>query len=197
MSEQIQRGAAASNAEATASPATPAWRQKMATWVARLLNRGVVVVLLGVSIVTNGVLLAYMRLHEAAPEPEVSSPEVKLGDFEFPGHDSSSAAIRGAKFSLYIALLEGVEAPARERIAASQHRVEQAIEELLRTANSGDFEDPTLSGLKRQLQEQINGVLGMRAISEVIITDLQLEQQHVEGKRQTAGSAASAESPPG
>ena len=32
---------------------------------------------------------------------------------------------------------------------------------------SGDFEDPTLSGLKRQMQEQINGVLGMRGISEV------------------------------
>ena len=41
--------------------------------------------------------------------------------------------------------------------------------------NSAQVEEPTLGELKRQLREQINATLGMKAIDDVIITNLSLK----------------------
>jgi len=57
---------------------------------------------------------------------------------------------------------------------ACRFRVQQNVEELLRRAHGGDFDDPGLGELKRQLQERINERSG-RAIAEVIVTDLKLQ----------------------
>ncbi len=46
---------------------------------------------------------------------------------------------------------------------------------MLRKAHDGDFDDPSLRELKRQMQEQINQTLGMRAIAAVIMADLKLQ----------------------
>jgi len=70
-----------------------------------------------------------------------------------------------------------VRATARTRLAARKFKVQQDVEQLLRQAHPDDFADPVLAGLKRQLQEQINESLGLRAISEVIITSLEYGSQ--------------------
>ena len=52
----------------------------------------------------------------------------------------------------------------------------QDVEELLRRAHGTDFADPALTELKRQLQETVNHSLELRAIDEVIVTGLAVEQ---------------------
>ncbi len=92
-----------------------------------------------------------------------------------------AGGISKADFSLHLALLEPVDPKAGQRLAARKYHIQQDVEELLRKAHSGDFEDPNLTDLKRQLQEQINQAIGLRAISEVIITDLRLHRAGQQG----------------
>jgi hypothetical protein len=77
---------------------------------------------------------------------------------------------------LHIGLLKVDDRVARAKLAANKFRVQQDIEELLRQAGGEDFVDPLLTELKRQLQEQINATIGMRAIAQVIITDLSIDR---------------------
>jgi hypothetical protein len=100
--------------------------------------------------------------------------EVTLGEFEFLPPPGSHGLIERADFQLHISLLQDVETKARARLAERQFKVKQDVEALLRQAHGGDFDDPELSELKRQLQEQINASLELRAIAEVIITDLDI-----------------------
>jgi len=142
-------------------------------WYRRFLDGRWLVVLIVVSLVLNGLGLATYRLLAGTQGPE-PTPEVALGTYRFLAAPGEPDHVESASFCLHIALLEHVEAPARQRLHDREHRVRQDVEELLRRAHGGDFEDPTLAGLKRQLQEQINDTLGMRAIADVIITNLDL-----------------------
>ncbi|MEX0866374.1 MAG: hypothetical protein WD030_03380, partial [Pirellulales bacterium] len=81
---------------------------------------------------------------------------------------------------------------ARQRLEMHQYRVQQNVEELLRQAHGGDFSDPTLAELKRQMQEKINDTIAVRGISDVIITDLRLQRREghsMEPSTETAGIA--------
>ena len=72
--------------------------------------------------------------------------------------------------------MEPVDPLVKQRLAGRKYHVQQEVEELLRKAHSGDFEDPGLQELKRQLLEQINQALNLRAVAEIIITDLKLNR---------------------
>lgn len=140
----------------------------------RLLTGKWIVVLVVASLIIHGIGFAYSRLaHRGAPP--AGSPEVTLGAFRFEADQGEAGPVAGAEFSLHIALLEQVDRAARSRLEAHRFRVQQGVEELLRQAHGGDFDDPNLGELKRRLQEQINEILGMRAIADVIITDLKLQ----------------------
>ena len=102
--------------------------------------------------------------------------EISLGEFEFIGEDLPGSHIASAKFRIHISLLTEVDRPARMLLAMRRFQVQQDVEELLRQAHAGDFDDPTLTELKRQLQETINRTLGQRVIADVIITDLAFEK---------------------
>jgi hypothetical protein len=131
-------------------------------------------IVVGVSIVLHVAGLAYIRVRER-PEPSCGG-EIGLGAFHFEADRSEGGNINKADFSLHMALLEPVDSTAQQRLAARKYHVQQDVEELLRKAHSGDFEDPGLTDLKRQLREQINQALGVRAVAEVIITDLKLQR---------------------
>jgi hypothetical protein len=146
---------------------------KAGAWYARFLNWRWMAVLLVASLVLHGAGLVTYRLLDRPKGPE-SSPEIALGAYRFLAPPRAPGRVETASFALHIALLENVEGPARARIRDCEHRVRQRVEELLRRAHGGDFEDPALAGLKRQLQEQINETLGMRAIADVMITNLDL-----------------------
>ncbi len=131
-------------------------------------------VILACSVLSNAGILWRYRLqpHNGGTGMSIS-PEVSLGEYHC-CVNGQRPPIEGAEFCLHVALLDEVDLSARSRLTARRRRVQQGVEELLRRAHSEDFDDPALGDLKRQLQERINGVLEMRAISEVIITDLVL-----------------------
>lgn len=193
MAEQANprlRDEEAKSAEEESKPSS-----KPAFW-ARFLTRKWIAILLGVSIIVQGLGFTYYQLLRKARAAR-PSPEVSLGTFQFEADRTELGEVAGAEFSLYIALLEHVDQQARQRLTARKFRVQQDIEELLRQSHSGDFDDPNLRGLKRQLQERVNETLGMRAIADVIITDLKLKQsdKEVEPVTNTADTSPWMEKP--
>jgi hypothetical protein len=138
------------------------------------LTLGVTALIAG-TVVAHGLLLATHRWG-ATPTSE-RSREATLGQFHYVARGPVQVGIQGATFQLSVALLDDMAPLARLRLASHERKVQQNVEELLRRVHPGDFDDPTLAGLKRHLQTQINDALGVRAISEVLITDLVLEQR--------------------
>ncbi len=124
-----------------------------------------------VTLVVQSLGMAYyiMQMKKA---PQGLESEVNLGEYQFKGKN----VVSRIEFSLHVSLLNGLDRQGRHLLTTHQHRVQQEIEQLLRQAHEGDFEDPVLAELKRQIQETINQTLGTNVISEVIITSLELER---------------------
>ncbi len=174
MAEETKRDKPDEKAEVPAENENPKASGKTA-WLRRFLSRKWIAILVVALTAINGIAYACVRLAASSPPP-VISPEVSLGVFRFEADEGEVGRIAAAEFALHIALLKQVDQPARRRLENYQFRVQQDVEELLRRAHGGDFDDPNLGELKRQLQARINETLGMRAIAEVIITDLKLQK---------------------
>jgi flagellar basal body-associated protein FliL len=157
--------------------------------MARYWIVGMAIVLLGVQFAMFG------YLHKSASTTP-TTPEITLGDFFFEQPSGGEGLIQEAKFQLHIGLLPEVDRYARARLAERRFKVQQGIEELLRQAHPADFEDPSLGELKRQFQEQINTALGMRAVSEIIITDLVLKRAESAQSLVTTDTSAPPALPP-
>jgi len=168
---------------APTQPSAPARR-----WGLRWLASRWSLILLVLLIVLNAIGLATWRLgaHGPAAPPD---PEIALGTFRFLAEKSEQGPIRAAEFVLHVALTAELDRQGRAQLAARKFRVQQDVEELLRRAHGGDFDDPKLRGLKRQLQAQINETLGMDAIAEVIITGFSA-QGHGQGPGQRAAAVS-------
>lgn len=183
MAEDVSKQADDEQADAGQgdSQSRPLWK--------RLLSVKALVILVVASVLVHGMGLAYSKLF-SGPTAVVSDGEVSLGTYRFLAEPEERSSIRSAEFALHIALLDDVVGAARLQLVRRQYRVQQDIEELLRRAHGGDFIDPTLGELKRQLQEQINGTLGIRAIADVIITDLQVQKNPPEPDQKPAAETA-------
>ncbi len=156
-------------ADTEASPATPRGRR----WLAHLATRKWLGIFLGVSLLTHGVVLVCYGLSMGGGGDGLP-PEVTLGEFTFTPEDAGDSPVTSAVFTVHLSLIAEL-APTGERLLeVNKFRVQQDIEELLRQAHGGDFEDSELGDLKHRLQEQIGETLGTRVISQVIITDLQI-----------------------
>lgn len=162
------------------------WRELLRALVS---PRGLAILLV-VSLVVHGFAFAYYRLGGQASAPP--EHEIELGEFRFVANDVESGPIAGAEFSLYVALLEGFEDSGRQQLAIHRSRVQQDIEQLLRQAHAGDFDDPCLIELKRRIQAQVNESLGMRAVAEVIITDLDLKPNRAAAQPEAQAAQAPA-----
>jgi hypothetical protein len=139
-------------------------------------------ILFAISLGANAALVSYDQFRSGGRSRASAPPEVSLGEYRFSGFGSPEHGIIGAAFSVHVALLNETDREAQERLAARHHRIRQGVEEVLRRARSGDFEDPALGDLKRQLQERINAILEMRAIAEVVVTDLVLQRTDLRGE---------------
>lgn len=128
-----------------------------------------------VSIVANLTGVFYFRSLAMSAQP-VATNEVPLGDFRFVAEEHEPGQVTEAEFALHIELVRQADQPARRLLQARQQKVRQNVEELLRTAHGGDFNDPSLRELKSQLQKRINETLEMRAVADVIVTELELER---------------------
>ncbi len=129
--------------------------------------------LLAVSLVGQ-VLLVTALARKGSTEPDRPRGEVALGSFSYAPEPADGMPVFGARFQLHLAFHEAGDEFGRRTLAQREFRVREGIEELLRKAHPGDFRDPALSDLKRQLQDRINEALGMAAVSEIIITGLDL-----------------------
>jgi len=136
--------------------------------------KGLVFVALAVILVPCAGLL--VRGSRLAGGDSQAGQEVSLGRFHYVGDNSPDSRVARAQFNLHIGLLTEVDRAGRARLKMHRYKVQQDVEELLRQAHGGDFEDPTLTELKRQIQETINLTLGKRVIADVIITDLAIER---------------------
>ena len=130
---------------------------------------------LAVSILANLVGVFYFRSLAIRAYPVVAQ-EIPLGNYRFMADEYEPGQVTQAGFALHIELVRQAEPAARRLLEVRRQKVRQNVEELLRTAHSGDFRDPALRGLKGQLQKRINETLEIRAVAEVIVTELQLER---------------------
>lgn len=158
------------------------WRRLLASrWFAALLV---------LSLVVHGALLVCWPA--AVRSKAEIAKEIDLGEYRFVNgeHNVRLAKVR---FKLHVSLLLGTENIGGTRLAERKFLVQQAIEELLRQAHAGDFEDPTLAELKRQMQEKVNEAVEMRIVAEVIITDLEMEERDLPTKSSVASFEQAAE----
>jgi flagellar basal body-associated protein FliL len=177
----------AEGSEATATPTTGRSGFSVRAWA---------IAALVLWTVANAAAFAFFRGQTHLPE-EVPSPEIALGEFKFRADPADSGPLATARFSLHIAFAPPSDRAGRERLAERKFRVQQDVEELLRRAHGADFDDPSLRGLKRQIQEQINETLGLRAVADVIITNLTLEPVSRPASNDTPHTAHPAKKPRG
>ncbi|MGD0382139.1 MAG: hypothetical protein ABSA77_01370 [Thermoguttaceae bacterium] len=144
------------------------------------------------TLVIHGIGLAYYKTSNTHAPIEYS-PEIGVGNFQFTADKTAGGRIAGAEFSLYITALEGLDRIARIRLTSHKYRVQEEIESLLRQAHSGDFDDPALNDLKRQIREQIDQALGNRVVSDVIVANLKIIASN---SKEPATTADTASSPP-
>ena len=140
----------------------------------RLCTRKWLGTVISLTIVAHVTLIAYQGVRGA--KLPTRHGEISLGHFSFT-NPADGGRVASAEFKLHIRLLRELEKSVTVRLFQRKFKVEQDIEELLRQASGGDFDDPMLTELKRQIQEKINQSLEIRAISEVIITDLVLTKR--------------------
>ena len=143
--------------------------------IIRAVSRNGLMITLAVSLIVNGFALARFGSNDDSAA-EKRTPEVRLGQFGFVSSQAEAGQVVKAEFTVHVALSEDAEEESRQRISQRQFRLQQDVEELLRGAHSGDFDDPLLRGLKQKLKERINKTLGIRAAAYVIITDLKTER---------------------
>ncbi len=151
--------------------ATPA--EKKSLWT-RFCSRKWLGTVISLTVMAHVSLIALQGVRGA--KMTTRHTEISLGSFAFE-NQGDGGRLADAEFELHIRLLLDMEKDALIRLTQRRFKVEQDIEELLRQASGGDFDDPSLAELKRQLQERINQSLDMRAVSEVIITDLTLTRR--------------------
>jgi flagellar basal body-associated protein FliL len=144
------------------------------------------------TLVIHGIGWAYYKAASASVPVELS-PEIDVGNYKFMADKTSGGRLSSAEFSLYITALEGLDRIARTRLASHKFRVQEEIESLLRQAHSGDFDDPSLNDLKRQIRDKINQTLGNRVVSDVIIANMKISTSN---NKEPAAAADAASSPP-
>jgi len=148
-------------------------KSKVGSWGARLRQPLWICVLVGTTVVAHGLLIMVHALTGSSAEN--TEGEVSLGRFGFMNTVDQHNSVVKADFQLHVRLLDQIDKAARKLLTDRKYRVQQDVEELLRRAHGADFEDPSLSELKRQLQETVNQSLELRAVDEVIITELAIE----------------------
>ncbi|MCG8585304.1 MAG: hypothetical protein MI757_11385 [Pirellulales bacterium] len=157
--------------ETTGSPASEESAKNPTFW-RRLIGKKSLVALIAFSVVVPA--LGYVAIAASRGDnTNAVSPEVSLGAFWYETSTETAPEHIRVEFNLHLELLAQIDRAARAQLDARRFKVQQNVEELLRRAHNADFEDPSLTELKRQIQVQINETLGMRgAIAEVIVTDL-------------------------
>jgi flagellar basal body-associated protein FliL len=163
-------------ADGAAGNPKSAWKNRVAA-IGQTLAKHWFVGLITLALAVHATGLWIFAVQRTA-QPERTA-EVDLGRYEFRNAAPRRGEVSEAAFALHIRFIDEVESRAHRQLADRRYRVEQDIEEILRQAHGVDFADPRLRELKRQLQEQINRSLELRSVADVIVTDLDIDSDHV------------------
>ncbi len=148
---------------------------RLAWWKSPVVLRWAAVVVVG-SIVFQGALFVLLRKTTSARS--TAPTEYTVGTFSFTADSGADAPAAAGKFDLHIRFIEDLDGPAHQRLAAHQFRVRESVENLLRKSHGLELNDTAVARLKHELQERIDDALDLRAVAEVIITDLSVDQPH-------------------
>lgn len=141
-------------------------------WWKSLLTPRWLVVFVAVSLVIHSVIFVLVRRSSARP---AIPPEYTVGAFNLiAGQPGDTHGVPG-KFELHVRFIDDLQSQANARIANHQFRVREAIENLLRKSHGIELDDQAIARLKHQIQEQIDQAIDLRAVAEVMITDLTIE----------------------
>lgn len=146
-------------------------------------------ILLSLSLLIHVAVLAYVCF---GPKPASAPPpaEVSLGDFSYHGDHLEGGRMVKADFSLHVALEHYTDPRVGLLLANHRYRIRQGVEELMRRAHAGDFEDPTLKSLKRRVLERIEETVGERIVSDVMVTQLRVRWNSPDSKTPTETKSA-------
>jgi hypothetical protein len=158
-------------------------------WKLVLTQRWLAALVIG-SLIVHGMVFALVRKSAGRA---AAQPEYTVGTFSFVAGEPSDSRTVAGKFDLHVRFLDELDAPARQRIASHQYRVRESIEGLLRDSQGLNLDEPALTRLKHEIQERIDGALDLRAVAEVIITDMSVP---VPGAAPTAATPASSSGTP-
>ena len=158
-----------SSAPAAAEPAAgkPRW------WKSLLTPRWLVAIVV-VSLVIHTVLFVLVRRMTTRP---VLPPEYTVGKFNLVAVRTGDSRGVPGEFELHLRFIDDLQSQANARIANHQFRVREAVENLLRKSRGIELDDPAIARLKHQIEEQINQAIDLRAVAEVMITNLTIEPQ--------------------
>ena len=156
-------------------------------WKSVLLNRWVLILVVGSLLVDFAVLVS---VRKSAAKP-VIEPEYTVGNFTFKPAASADSQPTFGKFALHVRFIEDLDGQARQQIVTHQYRVQEAVEGLLRKANGIELDDTAVTRLKHQIQQRIDDCLDLRAVAEVIITDLNVDSPSADGSSPPAKQTAS------
>jgi flagellar basal body-associated protein FliL len=158
-----------------------------AKWWKSLLTPRWLVVFVAVSLVIHAVIFVLVRRSSARP---AIPPEYTVGAFNLvAGQPGDTRGVPG-KFELHVRFIDDLQSQANARIASHQFRVREAIENLLRKSHGIELDDQAIARLKHQIQEQIDQAIDLRAVAEVMITDLTIDRplSEVPAATQATGS---------
>jgi hypothetical protein len=135
------------------------------------------VVFIAISLAIHCVIFVLVQKSVAR---SVTLPEYTVGTFSIvagaagDSHNSATHCAAG-KFELHVRFIDDLQSQARTRIATHQYRVRESIENLLRKAHGLELDDAAVARLKHQIQQRVDEAIDLRAVAEVIITDLTLD----------------------
>ena len=129
---------------------------------------------LGVIVCASLVIHAVVFLFAHKSTGSAAVPgEFTIGVFTLPTGEHGDLQAPG-KFTLHIRLIDDFDSLGRQRLATHQFRVREAVEGLLRKSKGLDWDDTAVARFKHEIQERIDNSIDLRAVAEVIITDLNL-----------------------
>jgi flagellar basal body-associated protein FliL len=150
--------------------ASPWWKSLMVgRWLAAIIV---------VSLIVHAAV--FMLLRKSGGKPAAPA-EYTVGTFSFVSDDRGDSKTIPGKFDLHIRFVDDLDAPAHQRLVAHQYRVRESVENVLRKSHGLELTDPALARLKHEIQEKIDTAIDLRAVAEVIITDLSVQQPQIDG----------------
>jgi flagellar basal body-associated protein FliL len=142
------------------------------------------------SIVFQVVLFVVLR--KAATAKPTAIAEYTVGTFTFASAGADEKPISG-QLDLHLRFVEDLDAAARQRLAAHKFRVRESIESVLRKSHELDLGESALARLKHEVQEKVDAAIDLRAVAEVIFTDINVEPRVIDASLAKGSARSSAE----